>query len=189
MRQYSVSILTVQLMHDKVPAMASFLTMSELADQAKVSARTIRYYIQEGLLPSPGASGPGAHYDRSYLDRIRLIKRLQKAHLPLSEIRARIAPLDEREVRDLLNPEKAEGSAGDYARAILVSRGVPLSISMEEPLLLSMDEPVPARSRWERVRVDPDIEIHTRSPIPREKQRVVERLLEMARDLLQENEP
>ena len=38
-------------------------TLTELADLAGVTARTVRYYISQGLLPSAGRSGPGAKYD------------------------------------------------------------------------------------------------------------------------------
>ena len=50
------------------------LELAELADQAGVSIRTVRYYIQAGLLPRPEARGPGAHYTDEHLERLRLIK-------------------------------------------------------------------------------------------------------------------
>jgi DNA-binding transcriptional MerR regulator len=34
--------------------------LAELCDLADVTPRTVRYYVQQGLLPSPGARGPGA---------------------------------------------------------------------------------------------------------------------------------
>ena len=63
--------------------------LNELADAAGVTPRTVRYYVQQGLLPAPAARGPGAHYERDHLDRLRLIKRLQRQHYPLAEIRRR----------------------------------------------------------------------------------------------------
>src|SRR5687767_15838947 len=69
-------------------------SLTELADVAGVTPRTVRYYQTQGLLPSPGSSGPGAKYDDAYLDRLRLIRRLQREHLPLAEIRQRLARLD-----------------------------------------------------------------------------------------------
>ncbi|MDQ3491759.1 MAG: MerR family transcriptional regulator, partial [Chloroflexota bacterium] len=61
------------------------LTLSELAEQGDVTARTVRYYVQAGLLPSPG-SGPKARYGRQHLMRIRLIKQLQRRDIPLAKI-------------------------------------------------------------------------------------------------------
>jgi DNA-binding transcriptional MerR regulator len=63
------------------------LDLGELADAGGVSARTIRYYVQQGLLPSPGTRGPKTRYERGLLDRLRPIKVLQRQHLPVSEIR------------------------------------------------------------------------------------------------------
>ena len=94
----------------------------ELCDAADVTPRTVRYYIQQGLLPSPDARGRGARYDRAHLDRIRLIKRLQGRHLPLAEIRAQLAELSDAAVSALVaDPaagEKSE-SALDYVRNVL----------------------------------------------------------------------
>lgn len=77
-------------------------SLSELADAAGVSQRTIRYYIEEGLLPQPEARGPQTSYGPEYLDRLQLITELKKAFLPLAEIRERIAGLSHQEIEDLL---------------------------------------------------------------------------------------
>ena len=50
---------------------------------------TIRYYINEELLPKPLKTHRNmAYYDQSYVGRIKLIRELQeKRYLPLSIIR------------------------------------------------------------------------------------------------------
>ena len=73
-------------------------TISELADLAGVTPRTIRYYLAQGLLPATGQSGPGTRYTTGHLARLRLIRRLQAEHQPLAEIRTRLA--DPRRRRD-----------------------------------------------------------------------------------------
>ncbi len=65
-------------------------TLQQLADEAGVTPRTIRYYIAQGLLASPGA-GSGARYTDAHLERLRLIRQLQRNHLPLAEIRKQLA--------------------------------------------------------------------------------------------------
>ncbi len=65
-------------------------TLQDLADLAEVTPRTIRYYVAQGLLPSPDRVGPGALYGPGHLARLRLIRRLQREHLPLAEIRSRL---------------------------------------------------------------------------------------------------
>ena len=69
-------------------------SLTELADLAGVTPRTVRYYLAQGLLPAVGQTGPGSKYDADHLDRLRLIKRLQAEHLPLAEIRHRLEGLD-----------------------------------------------------------------------------------------------
>jgi len=76
------------------------LRISELAKKAKVSVPTIKHYLNEGLLPKPVKTGKTmAYYDESYIDRIKLIKKLQREKfLPLDVIRRMIdseGPLDD----------------------------------------------------------------------------------------------
>ena len=63
--------------------------MKELSEITEVSSGTIRYYIQQGLLPQPYRPHKNmAYYDESYIDKIKLIKDLQQTHyLPLSVIK------------------------------------------------------------------------------------------------------
>ena len=97
-------------------------SLQDLVDLAGVTPRTIRYYIVQGLLPSPGKAGPGAIYTDGHLNRLRLIKRLQREHLPLAEIRSRLAALDDATVATLVETPASEppaGSAIDYIRSVL----------------------------------------------------------------------
>ncbi len=171
------------------------IDLLELSERAKVSARTIRYYIQQGLLPAPEARGPGAHYLAEHVDRLRLIRRLQQEHLPLSEIRRRIEKLSPDEVKRFLAaaPEKPPNSASEYVRRVL-SEGVG-SVKAAEPEPLSTrsgrpPKPIAAvRSHWERFNLAPDVELHVRRPGSREDQRRIDRLLEAAREIFREDAP
>jgi DNA-binding transcriptional MerR regulator len=96
--------------------------LNELSAAAGVTPRTIRYYVQQGLIPSPGTRGPGTRYDRAQLERLQLIRRLQRQHLPLAEIRRRLEALDDEGVREALgaSPEQTtESSALEYVRDLL----------------------------------------------------------------------
>ena len=59
-------------------------TLKTLCKVAGVSPRTVRYYIQQGLLPPPDRAGPGATYGQGHVDRLLLILRLKDQHLPLA---------------------------------------------------------------------------------------------------------
>jgi DNA-binding transcriptional MerR regulator len=80
-------------------------TIGELATLAGVTPRTIRYYVSIGLLPSPGQAGPGTRYGEGHLARMRLIRRLQREHLPLGEIAVRLEGLDDVAVEAALTIE------------------------------------------------------------------------------------
>ncbi len=97
-------------------------SLTELADLAGVTPRTVRYYLAQGLLPAVGAAGPGTRYDDRYLARLRLIRRLQAEHLPLAEIRRRLDDLGDDEIRELAGAEEPDAPAGtalDYLRTVL----------------------------------------------------------------------
>ncbi|MBI2059800.1 MAG: MerR family transcriptional regulator [Nitrospirae bacterium] len=65
------------------------LKMSEIARRAAVAPSTIKFYMQQGLLPKPVKTSRNmAYYERSTVERVKLIKELQgKAFLPLHVVR------------------------------------------------------------------------------------------------------
>jgi DNA-binding transcriptional MerR regulator len=85
------------------PRESGLLKMSELAERSGVSAGTIKHYLREGLLGASDAimrtSRNMAYYPPEFVERIRLIKRLQEE---------RFMPL--RVIRDVLrdDPERLE---------------------------------------------------------------------------------
>lgn len=180
--------------------------LNDLCEQCDVTTRTVRYYIQQGLLPSPGF-GSGARYSAGHLARLLLIRRLQREHLPLAEIRRRLEGLGDDAVHALLEPPaeaRSTTSAVDYVRTILGTRSgatrqvpdrrpsspasVPPSLPAAAPPVASPPTSRPAadRAQWERVSLTPDIEVHVRRPLSREDNRRVEKLLEQARTIFRE---
>ncbi len=65
------------------------LKISELAERADVPVATVRHYLREGLLPDPVKTSKNmAYYPPEFVERIRLIKRLQEERfMPLRVIR------------------------------------------------------------------------------------------------------
>ena len=53
---------------------------------ANVSRRTVRYYIQKGLLPPPKGQGRGSFYDSSHLSRLIEIRDLQQKGISLADM-------------------------------------------------------------------------------------------------------
>jgi DNA-binding transcriptional MerR regulator len=204
-------------------------SLTELADIAGVTPRTVRYYLAQGLLPAVGQSGPGSKYDSGHLARLRLIRRLQGEHLPLAEIRRRLETLADDDIRDLVGagerPPPAD-TALDYVRTVLgravgerPARAPGYAIaSPSNPASLNVPPPAPGlattsiaevpigaagwsattgsvdatvrtsdRSQWERIVLVPDIELHIRRPLPRTQNKQVDRLVTIARELLEED--
>lgn len=61
--------------------------IGDLARLGGVSRRTVRYYVQERLIPPPFGVGRGNHYGPEHLERLLRVKALQEAGRTLDEIR------------------------------------------------------------------------------------------------------
>ena len=114
----------------------------EVADpRDEVSRRTIRYFIQEGLLQEPYGLGRGKHYGAEHLQRLRDIRDLQKKGLSLGEVRERLA-----------RPSRA--AAGGPARADAAAGTQPAATARTSG-------PVPSSSSpWTRLELLPGVELH-----------------------------
>ncbi|AKF10900.1 hypothetical protein DB32_008049 [Sandaracinus amylolyticus] len=64
--------------------------IDELADRAGVSRRTVRYYVQRGLLEAPTGVGRGKHYTEAHLARLVRIRELQEEGVALADISVRL---------------------------------------------------------------------------------------------------
>jgi DNA-binding transcriptional MerR regulator len=190
------------------------LDLPALAAAADVSTRTVRYYIQQGLLHAPESRGPGAHYGAEHLARLRVIKRLQREHLPLAEIRRRLEAMPPDEIQRLAAESEAKrppSSARDYIREAM-SGGAPILKALvppprrapvgEPPMVMremATDPMIPpsephiptptTRAQYDRITLAPDVELHIRRPLSREGNRQVERLLQAARAIFEEDTP
>lgn len=64
-------------------------SIGALAEAAGVSRRTVRFYVQRGLLAPPEGLGRGAHYTDDHLASLLQIKGWQEQGVPLEQIRWR----------------------------------------------------------------------------------------------------
>lgn len=81
--------------------------VSELAEKAGVTKRTIHYYISKGLLLPPEGTGINSLYNDEHLERILLIKKLQAEYMPLNKIREYILENPKEKVRKSAKEMKA----------------------------------------------------------------------------------
>ncbi len=82
-------------------------TMADLEKQTGLTARTIRYYITQELLPSARGRGVGATYGPSHLLRLKAIALLKKDNTPLDQIRQRLDGMRDSELAAMLEVETA----------------------------------------------------------------------------------
>lgn len=61
-------------------------SIGELSELLGISRRTVRFYVQKGLLPKPIGLGRATHYSSDHLKRLREIARLQDMGLALDAI-------------------------------------------------------------------------------------------------------
>jgi DNA-binding transcriptional MerR regulator len=116
------------------------LTVSHLAEQAGLTADTVRYYERLGLLPPPARTPAGyRQYDEDAARRLRFIKGAQRVGLRLREIGDLLSAMDEGEcpcpeTETLLRRRMAEVDAeiarlvelrGELARVVTEAPGCP----------------------------------------------------------------
>ncbi len=71
------------------------LTIDDLAAEAAVPSRTIRFYQSKGLVPAPVMKGRVAYYAKKHVERLELVAKLQDRGLRIDAIRELVKRLDE----------------------------------------------------------------------------------------------
>ena len=69
-------------------------SIQELSDQTSLPRRTIHFYVQQGILPSPEGAGVGTRYSDEHLLCLKIIPLLRRKGLKLDEIRAQLNGLN-----------------------------------------------------------------------------------------------
>ena len=126
--------------------------------------RTIRYYLAEGLIQTPEEK-QGTASVFGYLNLLQLltVKKLQAEHLPIRKIRELVAGKSEQELETLLGVRGASGKkteAKRYLESLLAPAAAPPPTEMAEaPPPQQLD----ASASWQRVEIEPGLELHIRS--------------------------
>jgi DNA-binding transcriptional MerR regulator len=104
-------------------------SIDELADLGGVSRRTVRYYIQEALIPPPLGVGRGRHYERAHLDALLQVKAMQEAGRSLDEIRRARAGRRPRAALAVADPAPPPALPRSLWRRFELAPGVELHVS------------------------------------------------------------
>jgi DNA-binding transcriptional MerR regulator len=155
------------------------LTVRELARKVGVTARVVRYYTAEGLLPRPVLRGAATRYGRGHLLRLAAVRALQQQGMTLARIRAQLARYDlaaiQKEAAQLL-PELAPAEQQTAPKATEPS----LVPSVPSP------DPLPARAvansndTWYRLTILPGLEVHVHAAASPEVQALAHSLARRA---------
>ena len=128
--------------------------------------RTIRYYMAEGLIQTPEEKqGTASVFGYVNLLQLLTVKKLQAEHLPIRKIRELVAGKSEQELETLLGigstaPKKSrETEAKRYLESLLAPMSAPVSAPMKE----AAPPPAQTDQSWQRVEIEPGLELHIRS--------------------------
>ncbi len=174
-------------------------TLQELTSESGVTARTVRYYIAEGLLPPPVAAGPQSHYTDLHLDRLRLIAKLKEAYLPLREIRRQLDAMTDEEIAAAVDVPVETMSAPMLQEtspaASYIDMALERNAQRSERVLHSRSLTPPRRrpqrehrietSNWTRIVLSEDAELFVRDETYRRKQEQLDSLITWARRILE----
>ena len=124
--------------------------------------RTIRYYLAEGLIQTP-EERQGTASVFSYLNLLQLltVKKLQAEHLPIRKIRELVAGKSEQELETLLGvrgPSGKKTEAKRYLESLLAPAPSAPPIDAAPP-----PQQLEASASWQRVEIEPGLELHIRS--------------------------
>jgi DNA-binding transcriptional MerR regulator len=99
-------------------------SMDELAALAELPRRTVRYYIQTGLLDRPIGYGKGAHYTSQHVEQLLLIRKWQHAGLSLE----RVAEVLKTRDNDSLPPAPRRAGSVEVWSHMVVADGVEVAL-------------------------------------------------------------
>jgi DNA-binding transcriptional MerR regulator len=104
--------------------------IADLERETGFNARTIRYYIAEGMLTPAHGRGPSATYDKDHLLRLRFIRELKEQFLPLETIKAQLTALstNDLEAHFAIEPPPSE----DTWRRIVFNADLELHVRRRE---------------------------------------------------------
>lgn len=120
-----------------MPAMADEARygIEDLAVLGGVTRRTVRYYVQQGLLQPPLGVGRGRHYGPEHLARLQAVKAMQERGLSLEEVRGELVRPARRRMAAAVAANPAEAPAAPSAwRRIEIVPGVELHVASERRL-------------------------------------------------------
>jgi DNA-binding transcriptional MerR regulator len=124
-------------------------SIDEIAKHGGVSRRTVRYYVQEGLIPPPIGLGRGSRYDETHLRQLIRVKFLQEKGQSLVEIRQTLA--------------RRSGNLPSEAHRVGMSMFADLAEAEIPAVSARTDDN--ATALWRRLSIGDGVELHVASDV------------------------
>ena len=108
---------------------SDLLTLQDLADATGVEPRTIRSYVEKGIVPGPDSLGRGARYPRESLDRLKVLQLLRDADrdISLDQARLLLQRLTPSQLRNVAEGTERIAAVIDTDRPTVLSTGEALA--------------------------------------------------------------
>jgi DNA-binding transcriptional MerR regulator len=183
--------------------MAKDISIEDLKQHSGLSVRTLHYYLQLGLLPSPIKRGKYARYSQEHLDRLDLILILKEMRLPLKEIRSTLDSLTPDEIRHYRDKHKSvpleigapkltsdvTTSSIEHFKNIKNMKVVHENIQQikkrktQQPHASNNQPDQLNQERWQRITLTDGVELHIRESQDKETLNKIEHLRSVAQSL------
>jgi DNA-binding transcriptional MerR regulator len=136
--------------------------------------RTIRYYMAEGLIQTPGEKqGTASLFGYLNLLQLLTVKKLQAEHLPIRKIRELVTGKSEQELEMLLGVgtvtarKTRDTDAKRYLESLLAPESAPprsmLASAAAPPPPAPAPQQIDQSASWQRIEIEPGLELHIRS--------------------------
>jgi len=188
-------------------------SLKDLADATGIEERTVRSYIERGLLPGAQARGRAATYSNEHLSRLQVIRSLRRArpNIGLSEIRIFLQNISPEQIDRLAGGEitaaprvfdasiQSDGAESqdaadddeilrtiDWKRSAASLTGVErLVCLLREVSRFTPPTPTSKVEGWQRIAVTPDVELSVRAGFDDNLIAAFRELADLLRNLLQ----
>ena len=103
---------------------AKTFTLEEISALAELPRRTVRYYIQSGLVDRPQGTGKGAYYTQEHVEQLLTVRKWQLAGLSLE----RIAEVLKQPTAGILPPAPRRAGTVEVWSHLVVADGVEVTL-------------------------------------------------------------
>jgi Ca-activated chloride channel family protein len=149
-----------------------------------MSARTVRYYVQRGLIPAAAFRGKDTAYGHEHLVRLRAIRRLQEAFFPLDAIAAELEGRSVGEIERIADGKVTPASPSRSGAAPPASEPPPLDPPRRDARAAIARE---ASRVFRRIELFPGVDLTVADDAPEQSLNLVNEMLAILEERVHHN--